>query len=204
MTSDGSCPVRPLPGMDCIGQPSLATDEPQVPVTPAPSAAPSTQAAAPGAAKAPAAAPSKKAAVKLSKLRVPARVRLADLARKGMVFRVLAPSNSRAVEVVLSKRTASGNRAVLRSVLRIRGGGDISVRWRPTRKQLAGLKAGRYSLAVRVGTGRKKLGRTRVSAALRLTGRLPAAADLGDGRARRGRGGSRPRARAGRLNKLSG
>ena len=176
VTSDGSCPVRPLPGLDCVGQPSLATDEPQVPVTP-PSGGgqdQGRQGQAPAPAPAPGAqpqgAPSRKAAVKLSKLRVAKRVKLADLSRKGMVFRLVAPANSRAVEVTLSR----GRRAVLRSVLRIRGGGDISVRWRPSRKQVAALKAGSYRLGVRVGPGRKKLGRTRVSAAFRLTGSRPA------------------------------
>jgi hypothetical protein len=103
-------------------------------------------------------------------------VKLSDLAKKGLVVRLTAPSGSRAMEIVLSRRSGRRDRTVLRSVVRMPGGGSsVSVRWRPTRKQVARLKAGTYKIRIRVGPARSRLGRARLTVSLRLTGKAPKA-----------------------------
>jgi hypothetical protein len=176
VTSDSACPVRPLPGLDCIGQPSLVTDEPQ---TPAPAGSTPAPQPALGAVPAPSsnrpAAPRAPAPLRLRNLKVAKRVRLSDLAKKGLVLRLTAPARSRAMEIVLSRRRGRVDRTMLRSIVRMPGGGNVSVRWRPTRKQVAKLKAGTYKIRVRVGPARSKLGRDRLTVTLKLTGKAPRA-----------------------------
>jgi manganese oxidase len=173
VASDTSCPVRPLPGLDCIGRPSLITNEPQ----PEPAPQPRAEAPAPPAPQPPAPQPKAPSAPrpKLRNLRIPRTMSLAQLAKRGMVIKVTAPPNSRALEVVLGKVVGRTERTVLRSVVRLPGGGSIGVRWRPTRRQVAALRAGRYRLRVRAGSARSKLTADRLAANLRLTGKAPKA-----------------------------
>ena len=103
-------------------------------------------------------------------------MKLSDLAKKGLVLRLTAPARSAAMEIVLSRRSGGRDRQVLRSIVRMPGGGtDVSVRWRLSRAQLAKLKAGTYRIRVRVGTGRTKLGQQSLTATLRFTGSVPKA-----------------------------
>ena len=169
--SDASCPIKPLPGLDCLGQGTLITDgpvaepgeggdnPPSPPATPA--ARPASNAPRQGV---------KGTATKrtLRNLRASSRVTLGALRRSGLKVRVDAPSDTRVLRLSLLRAKGGSKKLVASRVVNVRKGGTLTVTWRFTARELRALKAGDHVLRVQAGPSRSKLGRTALERRLRL------------------------------------
>jgi len=186
--SDPDCPIRPLEGLDCVGQRSVFTglpprptgnpgDAPAPPVTP-PAAAPAAAAPAaqPAAAAQPPAQPPANAASKplgLRGLTVARRMTLATLARQGLTFQVTLPDDARAVRARLTRRARGRTVAVAVRVSTVAKGGRRTITWRLKPSQLRRMRAGAHVLEVRAGTTRTRIAAAKLNATIRFSGRLP-------------------------------
>ena len=172
--SDASCPIRPLEGLDCIGQRSVFTGAPPRPTAkpadPPADATPAPAAAASGspAAKKPAAAPAG-----LRGLTVPKRVRLATLATDGLTFQVTLPATAKAVQTKLTRRSGAKTIAIATRVMSVQKGGRRTLTWRLKPAQLRRMRAGAYVLELRAGPSEARLEPATLKATIRFTGRLP-------------------------------
>jgi FtsP/CotA-like multicopper oxidase with cupredoxin domain len=171
--SDPTCPIKPLDGLDCIGQKSVFTGAPPRPNT-NPGDAPAGGAAAPAA---PAASTtltaSSKAGPRLRGLKIAKRISLTQLVRKGLRVQVSVPASTRAVHVRLLRRSGRSLRTTTSGVVRVRRGGTLTFTWKPTRAQLRRARAGRHQLQLKAGTSAKRLAAGTLRADIRITGRLP-------------------------------
>src|SRR5919108_3045520 len=175
--SCAGAPIKPLDGLSCKAQPSIIFDPP---VLPRPGERePGTFLAGggqPGTAPATAAAkPTVAGSIVRSTraprgLRVRGRVALREFARRGMRFELLTPADSRLVDLRLSRVTGKKLVRALDGRVKIRAGGPIVVRWKPSRNQVAKLRAGTYVLQVRVGPSARRLSRQTDEATVRLVG----------------------------------
>ncbi len=179
--SDPDCPIRPLDGLDCLGQKSVFTGLPPRPTTnpgdaPAPPSPPAAAAATPAApAAAPAAAtPAAKKPLTFGGLTVSKRMRLSTLASDGLTFQVTLPSTSRALQTKLTRRSGKRTITIAARTLKLVKGGRRTFTWRMTKKQLRLTRSGATVLAVREGTSTARLGSKTLKATIRFSGRLPA------------------------------
>jgi hypothetical protein len=108
-------------------------------------------------------------------LRVRGRVALRELATRGMRMELLVPTDSRIVDLRLSRVKGSRITVALNGRVKTRMGGPIMLRWKPGRNAVAKLRAGTYVLRVKVGPSAKHLSRQSDEGTVRLTGRAPAA-----------------------------
>jgi hypothetical protein len=178
--SDASCPIRPLEGLDCIGQRSVFTGAPPRPTgkpadPPAPAPAPAAEPSAAASGKPSAQAPKKPAAARaeLRGLTVPKRVRLATLATDGLTFQVTLPATTRAVQSKLTRRSGGKTITVGTRVASVRQGGRRTLTWRLKPAQLRRMRAGAYVLELRAGPSAARLAPATLKATIRFTGRPP-------------------------------
>jgi hypothetical protein len=172
--SDPACPIRPLDGLDCIGQKSVFTGLPPRPTT-APADAP-----APAGPQAPAPRPAPAAVAPAAKkrglrgLNVSKRMRLSSLVSGGMSFQVTLPAESRALEMKLTRRAGTRTTTIAARVVKVGKGGRRTFTWHMTRSQLRRMRTGAHVLAVRSGPSTKRITRPTLKATIRFSGRLPA------------------------------
>jgi FtsP/CotA-like multicopper oxidase with cupredoxin domain len=179
--SDPTCPIKPLDGLDCIGQSSVFTGRPPRPNSnpgDAPSGAGTSGAAASGnpvrsAAGAAAGAPEKATGSsakprKLRGLKVAKKIDVARLARNGVRVSVTLDASARALQLRLLK----GSGAKASYSRKLSRGGTVSFTWKPTRAQLRTARAGRYTLEIKAGSNAKRLWNQTLKTTIQLTGRL--------------------------------
>jgi hypothetical protein len=171
--SDSSCPIRPLPGLDCLGQPSLIGPEAGGPGPSAPgsNSGPGGGSSGGDSGIAPnAVGPRRPLAPRLpvSRLRVASRLRLAALRRRGLTFRVRVAPRMHVLRTRLLRVRGRGRRAravrVAGAYLRIPGGGDQRVVWRLDAKARARLRPGTYVLRVQAGRAKSRIATATASA----------------------------------------
>jgi hypothetical protein len=171
--SCAGAPIKPLDGLSCTAQPSIIFDPPELPrpgeTKPGSFLAGGGQ---PGSAPAkPTVAGSVVRSTRAPRgLRVRGRVALRDLASRGMKLELLTPTDSRLVDLRLSR--VAGEKLVrsLDGRVKIRKGGPIVLRWKPGRRAVAKLRAGTYVLRVRVGPDARRLSRQTDEVTVRLVG----------------------------------
>jgi hypothetical protein len=177
--SDASCPIKPLDGLTCLGQDTLAANAPAPPPRPgqgppAPGSAPAPAGARPGPApttgSAPARRPAKPTARGPRGLRLRRAIGLRELAARGLRFALLTPADTRAVQVRLYRVGRRRLTNVLQGVVRVTRGGAITVGWRPGARRVAALPPGQYVLRVRIGPRATRLTSRSTEASIRLTG----------------------------------
>jgi hypothetical protein len=159
--SDGSCPIRPLPGLSCTAQaPVHDFGRPG----PAPDAAPpatggggtTVTEAPPAPAPQPGPAP-KVAAPKpgVSALVFGGRQRPSVLRKRGLRLRATVRGDARTLHLRLFRVAGSGRRATATPVtsrwVKIKRGGRLTVTWRLSAATVRRLKAGRYAVSVAAG-----------------------------------------------------
>jgi hypothetical protein len=182
--SDPSCPILPLDGLTCKGQPSIITDplpdqqlprpgEPAggFPDNPSPGALAAAGAGG-GAASAAGATASGSSVKAARRLRVARRLKLRTFAARGMALTIDVPSSTRLLDVRLVRRGHGRVRTLLAGTLKVRGvprDGRLAARWRPGRRAVSRLLAGDVTLQVRSGRDRRRLGAA-LSAPVRLVG----------------------------------
>jgi hypothetical protein len=174
--SDPTCPIRPLDGLDCVGQKSVFTGLPPRPNTnpgDAPAGGGTTAGSAAGSGATSTLKASSTAGPRLRGLKIARRISLTQLARKGLRIQVSVPSSSRAVHLRLLRRTARSLRTTTSGVVRLPRGGTLSFTWKPTRAQLRQARAGRYQFQLKAGPSAKRLAAGTLKATIQLTGRLP-------------------------------
>jgi hypothetical protein len=155
--SDPGAPSSPA----AAGEPGPAS-APETPARSGSSAgAPSTAAGtAPGSATGGEARPSVRSPrARLHGLQLrPRTLRRSALARRGVRFTVIAPDDTRAVEVAVGPaRRSGGLRVLARRALRVGRGGVVRATLRVDRRTLRRMKAGRYVVRVRAGRSAKAL-----------------------------------------------
>ena len=149
--SDAKCPVRPLPGRDCIGEGPIGSSpatptppgtapttgtiragtQPLQPVTPITTPAPRT--ATPG----------------LSGLVLPSTTSKAQL-RRGVRLGVTAPASTRMLRVELRRAGSRSPAAV--TELAVPRGGTVATTWRLPARTIARLRTGGYVVSVGAGS----------------------------------------------------
>jgi hypothetical protein len=190
LPDDENCTrLKPLPGLDCMGEdpirpesippasdpgPSAGGDSspvvrPRV-TQPAPKSAPKTTTSPTTRAKSRSGDDaSDKRSAALSELAVPKRASIRDLGRKGLTLRLKAPSSTRALRVRLVRTKGSKRTTVATTTLKVRRGGTISARWRLERRVLRRLKPGTHQIQIQAGPGPRTINRERLDALLTLT-----------------------------------
>jgi hypothetical protein len=175
--SCAGAPVKPLDGLSCTAQPSVIFDPPAQPRPGEPK--PGVLGAGggePGTAK-PAVQGSIVRSTRAPRgMRVRRRVALREFAVRGMRMELLVPTDSRVVDLRLSRLSGKTLKPVLNGRVKIRRGGPIVLRWKPGRAAVARLKAGTYVVRARVGPDARQLSRQTDETTVRLTGapRAPA------------------------------
>jgi hypothetical protein len=152
--SDPGCPIRPLPGLTCVAQPSLIGDLSNLVV-------PGNQDQ--GAGKGPgngrsSGAGTRRPAPSVLNLSIRRRLSLRDVHRNGIRLKATVPATTRRVRVRMYRLT--GRRLTrkvrageyVKTFKRIRKGGRISVVWKS--KATRRLKAGTYLIQVDAGPKR--------------------------------------------------
>ena len=173
--SDASCPIKPLPGLDCLGQPSLIQDGPVAEPGEGGDNPPSPPPAAGSGAGAGAAPATPQASVKgtkarsLRNLRVARRLSLATLRRRGLRVQVDAPADTRALRLTLIGTRGEKKVRVATTVMSVRRGGRLTVTWKLSARTLRGLRPGSYVVRVQTGTSRSRIGRAALERPLVLT-----------------------------------
>jgi hypothetical protein len=176
---DGA-PIKPLDGLSCTAQQSIIFDPPELarPGEPTPGAFAGGFGEA--GTKPPAAKPVVAGTIVRSTraprgLRVRGRVALRELATRGMRMELLVPTDSRVVDLRLSRVSGRKLTVALNGRVKIKKGGPIVLRWKPGRNAVAKLRAGTYVLRVKVGPDAKHLSSQSDEATVRLTGVAPRA-----------------------------
>jgi hypothetical protein len=180
--SDPSCPIKPLDGLTCNGQDSIIFDPPPVqelprpgepgggfPDNPSPGAVAAASANA-GASTGPNAKASGSSLKTARRLRIAKRLKLRTFGVKGMRITIDVPSNTKVLDLQLTRRVHGRVRTVLAGALKVKrvpSSGRLVVRWRPGRTAVSKLFAGTDVLRVRVGRDRRHLGGA-LSASVRL------------------------------------
>jgi hypothetical protein len=170
--SDASCPIKPLPGLDCLGQPSIISDGPVAepgeggdnPPSPPPAAA-----GAAGTSNAPRVGVKGTTRRSLRNLRVANRLTLRALSRQGVRIRVQAPADTRALRLTLLRKHGRGKTRVATTLIHVRRGGRLQVTWKLSARTLRALRPGTYVVRVQAGPSRSRIGRTALERTLRLT-----------------------------------
>ncbi|MCW2998263.1 MAG: uncharacterized protein JWN65_1812 [Solirubrobacterales bacterium] len=177
--SDERCPIKPLSGGDCLGKDPLAPGAPAVRPGTAPTQRPANTIGGSGGTTAttpPAPVPAgKKAKPRVKRavkrnLRIPSKLTLGAFERSGVTMRLYAPKGTRVLQVRLLR--VASPRPLTTTILAIRSGGKVRIRFAPDARTLRTLKPGTYMLAVRTGPSSKRLSSKTLRAAFRL---LPAA-----------------------------
>ena len=185
--SDASCPIKPLDGLTCKGQDSIIFDPPADlprPGDPAPGGSGSggggssmSGGGSPSSAGTTAQASGSSRAAR--NLKIPSSVKLRAFGLKGLGIALDVPSDARVLDLQLMRRTGGRLKRMLTGSVKIAKlcrDGHVTLTWKPGRKRVAKLLAGKHVLRVRVGPDRRRLSDT-VSAPVRLVGpRLRAAA----------------------------
>ena len=104
---------------------------------------------------------------------------LSELARRGLRLELLAPADARLLDLQLMRVQGKRQVRALSGRVVLRKGGPIDLRWKPGSRAVSRLKSGSYVLRVRVGPDAKRLSGASAQAKVRLTGRLPGAAQTG-------------------------
>ncbi|MEA2151085.1 MAG: hypothetical protein QOD69_2915 [Solirubrobacteraceae bacterium] len=189
--SDPSCPIKPLDGLTCNGQDSIIFDPPPVQELPRPGEPaggfpdnPSLGAVAAasgtaGASTGPNAKASGNALKAARRLRIAKRLKLQTFGVKGMKITIDVPSNTKVLDLQLTRRSHGRSRTVLAGALKVKrvpSSGRLVVRWKPGRTAVSKLLAGSDVLRVRVGRDRKHLGGPLSAPVKLLAPRIKAAA----------------------------
>jgi hypothetical protein len=164
-------PIKALDGLSCTAQPSIIFDPPVLPRPGEPKPGVLVSGGGePGTVK-----PTVQGSIVRSTraprgLRVRGRVTLREVATRGMRMELLVPTDSRVVDLRLSRVNGRKLTVALNGRVKVRKGGPIVLRWKPRSAAVARLRAGTYVLRVRVGPDAKRLSRESDEATVRLTG----------------------------------
>jgi hypothetical protein len=103
------------------------------------------------------------------------RVALREFATRGIRMELLLPTDSRVVDLRLSRVKGRTITVALNGRVKIKKGGPVVVRWKPGRNAVSKLRAGTYVLRVKTGPDARHLSRQSDEATVRLTGVAPRA-----------------------------
>jgi hypothetical protein len=175
--SDPSCPIKPLDGLTCKGQDSIIFDPPADPPRPgepaggfpdvpgagAPSALATASSTTGSGSSATASASGKNTLKVARRLKVAGIQKLRTLGLLGMKITVDVPSDTKVLDIKLTRRSHGRLRTVLAGSLKVTkvpDSGHLAITWKPGRKLVSRLFAGSDILRVRVGSDKKHLGGT--------------------------------------------
>ncbi len=178
--SDPACPIKPLDGLTCKGQDSIIFDPPADPPRPGEPAGGFPDNPTPGLSGGSASASSAGSSAKASgssvtsarRLVIAKRMKLRVFGLQGMKITVDVPSNTKVLDLRLTRRSHGRVRTVLVGSLKVKTvpkSGRLVVKWKPGRKAVSRLLAGSDVLRARVGRDKKHLGGT-LSAGIKLIG----------------------------------
>ncbi len=178
--------LKPLPGLDCLGQDPIQPEATPVSSDPGPGSGGDsspvvrprvTQPAPTSTKKTTTSSPSRsgdddasdKRPAALSGLSAPRRASIGSLGRTGLRLELNAPSSTRVLRVRLVRTVGSKRTTVATTTLKVRRGGTISARWRLERRVLRRLKPGTHQIQIQAGPGPRTINRERLDASLTLT-----------------------------------
>jgi hypothetical protein len=177
---DASCPIKPLPGMDCIGRAPLF----DLGFNPA---KPGGNNRGPGNDEGKSNGGGDNGSssgssdrgkvevrgIQVSRLLVARHVRLGALRSRGLRLTLTVPKNTRVLRLRLFRQVGKGHRAAVAPVgtvdIKVRRGGRITVTFRPSARLMRKLKAGTYQLSVNAGPTAKRLSPDRAEGTVTLT-----------------------------------